>query len=174
MPKVDVSFRDPGLWGPPTWALLLDAAAAADDDHEIYRSPRTFLAVLEALRVLIPCKECRDSYGPFLDSLGDYADDYVGEQDAVALVWELKDMVNRKLGEDLVPLDEVQESLWDHRRSREDDRDLLLAVMNAEADTRAPDDPYYEILKQIWPQWMALVDTRADLPRWRGMQSRRQ
>jgi hypothetical protein len=83
---------DPAVWGPTCWKLMFAAC---------FRLPtaRT-IALLEALRHLLPCIHCRRSYCMYLDAAPPHV--AIREQDGIDGVakfcWSIKDRVNLKVG----------------------------------------------------------------------------
>jgi hypothetical protein len=174
----DATHRNPTMWGPSTWALLLDAAAAADDCLDA-RGGAQFMEVLRALRTLLPCSICRGSFCAFVASLGPR--NAVETNNCVWLIWSLKNLVNDKLAndklaedklaKDKVPVEilDVYNCLEQSRRSTSFDRALLRGVFFSEAELIAITDhaeglAYHILAASTWTLWMDLADRRADLP----------
>lgn len=162
------THRNPGMWGPSAWALLLDAAAAADEDVS-GRGCAEFLGVLRSLRTLLPCSLCRDSYAVFVASLGPR--EAASSSNCVWLVWSLKNLVNAKLSQASppVPLADVYACLEKSRRSTSFDRALLRGVLVTEAEHRLREGKpgageYAAAIAPAWRAWMDLADRRAGLP----------
>jgi len=82
----------PAVWGPPLWLLL---HALADDAGNVR-------VALACLTVLLPCAACRADLDAWLAARkkGDVGNDD-GDDDASALVIDLHNHVNRKLGKNI-------------------------------------------------------------------------
>ena len=151
------THRNPSLWGPSMWALLLDAAAATDESTDS-EDPQRFLALLETLRNVLPCAYCRESYRAFLDIV-DGAEpsaglaEMIAEERAVEVVWRLKTLVNAKLGREStnIPLRTLRRRLLSNRASTSVDVAILRGVLATEAEKRGA--PYASVA----PTWFGVL-----------------
>ncbi len=78
--------RDPLVWGPSAWRLLhmwsrMNAVA-----------PQGFWRILRTFQRGIPCDACRGHFAEVLRTPG------LSKGDPVRLVWELHNLVNRRIG----------------------------------------------------------------------------
>jgi hypothetical protein len=80
---------DPLLWGPCTWSVIFGVA---------FELPQSLRGVLNELRHLLPCGHCRTSFEYYCrqNPLS------TCESEPVLYVWNLRDMVNRKLKRHLI------------------------------------------------------------------------
>jgi hypothetical protein len=94
---VGLPIVDPAIWGPHIWRFLHIAAALPPSRH---RGRESWRAVLEALRVALPCPECTGHYQawhrehPFRTMMGGSAT----RRTAMRWVLELHNDVNRRRG----------------------------------------------------------------------------
>lgn len=80
------------LWGPPLWRLLHTIAHAPTARFV----PQQIDLFFTTLRDLLPCRFCRESYGPYLDSLGPPSH-AIAQQRFPQFLYDLHQQVNKKL-----------------------------------------------------------------------------
>lgn len=89
---------NPAIWGPIVWNILTDIARHADLTH----TREFIIEFVKILGQLLPCKYCRESYAQYTTSIP--IDKFMEKGGtAVAWVWQIHNMVNRKLNKPDLP-----------------------------------------------------------------------
>jgi len=92
-----VARMNTNVWGPDAWSVLHGAAAAerAAQPSRAARIHAALGAVLQAFRVTLPCRYCRESFNNFLDTeLCDWRD---AAHDPDTWLFDLHNLVSDKL-----------------------------------------------------------------------------
>jgi len=90
---------NPSVWGPPLWRVMTDVAWKADTDPDpnVQKYAKLFF---QSLAFLLPCKYCRRSYQKYLQQLEFPDTPQKKHYSWLRFVFDLKNLVNRKLGQD--------------------------------------------------------------------------
>lgn len=85
---------DPSIWGPKLWNVIFDLCHGLDGEHSETQKQAVML-VFGALRDLLPCRYCRDSYRGYVQDLP--MDAYFSSHKCLEWAYTLKNKVNAKL-----------------------------------------------------------------------------
>lgn len=122
---------DPAVWGPITWAVLLETCKQGVDALDLF----------ESIGYLLPCETCRRSYRSFCKLVPPRSKITAdNDESAAQFVWCIKDMVNQKLSKPCIPYSTLRQRLaaWTHACSAWDVFDMLIIfALSVEADEQA-------------------------------------
>lgn len=120
---------DPAVWGPACWRLVFTAC---------YKLPRSrCLDLFEALRYVLPCVHCRQSYRMYLQRLPPATAIDSTPLSAARFAWTVKDYVNGKLDAGALPFSLLctRHEVFASPVSRMDIADLLCCMATQVSDT---------------------------------------
>lgn len=120
-------------WGPKLWNFI-HACSFAFPQNPTPEEKKAFTGLLDSLRVLVPCPDCRNHYTTYLDKVPPPVD--CGEELQKWLI-DFHNNVNARIGKDVVSPSEVFEKYKAVRmQTSSDDKPLS-------DDKTSSDDPYY-------------------------------
>lgn len=113
---------DPNVWGPACWRLVFAAT---------FRLPReSSLALFEALRYVLPCVHCRQSYRMYVKRLPPASAIDQTPNSAARYAWTIKDYVSQKTGGGALPFSVLcaRHKVFESPVSRMDVADFLCCM----------------------------------------------
>jgi hypothetical protein len=90
------------VWGPSLWRTLHSIAFSISYDHDSFEKRKQFFDLIESLRTLLPCEECRLHFEAYVNENKPQK-----ASDLAYWTFELHNSVNKRLGKPQYSFDDV-------------------------------------------------------------------